>query len=123
MSDNRRKNSSTPKRVFIKLNVESPQSNISPTALNSRKLSTDFTTCFSEESTFSNRPQSFMSPPKPLPKGKPPLSPNITSKFESPQKSIAKSLKFRELSKSFVLTRSKFLEKVMSENLKLGVST
>jgi hypothetical protein len=128
------RNPHSAKRVFIKLNIDNIKTNqdISPVSI--RKRSVDLSSPKNLDSSYEPiQFSSFQSPPKGGPRGKPPLSPNITnisnisgissigSRTESPAKAQNKSAKYRQLSKGFVLSKQKFIEKVQYENNKLGV--
>jgi hypothetical protein len=140
MADGKKKSNPTTrnlqaaKRVFIKLNIDSSKSNQDSSPISVRKRSVDLSSPKQVDSAFESvQFSSFQSPSKPGPRGKPPLSPNICglsnisgvssigSRNDSPQKVQNKSAKFRQLSTGFVLTKQKFIEKVLVENNKLGV--
>lgn len=128
MADNRKKNNPSAckfyivKRVFVKLNVESPVSSVSPTRNNFRKLSTNFASCFMGKSMPLIKTQVLMlSPHKSKGKIRPEISLGKSLKMENCVENTVKLVKLRELSKSFVINKTKFLEKVACENLKLGV--
>ena len=128
------RNSHLAKRVFIKLNIDNLKTTQDSSPKNIRKRSVDLSSPKLQDSAYDSiQFSSFQSPPKPGPRRKPPLSPNITSisntsgpsntssKTDSPVKAQRKSAKYRQLSTGFVLTKQKFIEKVQNENNKLGV--
>ena len=128
------RNPHSAKRVFIKLNIDSSKTSKDISPMNIRKKSFDLNSPkHIDSSNESIQFSSFQSPLKVAPRGKPPLSPNITnisnisgissigSRTESPSKVQNKSAKYRQLSTGFVLSKQKFIEKVQFENNKLGV--
>ena len=90
--------------------------------MHARKLSADNSPGIFEEPQVRSPTRLHTSPVKNIPRGKPPLSPNVSSKLETPPKENLKQKKCRELSKAFVLTKEKFIIKAQNENLKLGFS-
>ena len=129
MAENKRNNSLSStrkdysaKRVYIRLNIDSLANSVSSTPVNSRKYSADLSSTFNDETSNEVQANSFQSPIKRImPRGKPPLSPNLYSKFESPQKNPSKNIRCRELSKAFVLSKQKHMLKIQNENLKFGI--
>jgi len=119
--------------VFIKLNLEGVGVS-SSTPINSRQKSAEiYSPKQVDNGVNSYQYLSFQSPTRLPLKGKPPLSPNISSisntsnlsstasKTDSPAKVQSKSKRYRQLSVGFVLSKEKFIEKVINENNKLGV--
>jgi hypothetical protein len=105
--------------VFIKLSTDNGTINTLNTPSNSRNLSANFSPTFFDQV----ESKTFESPiRKIVPNRKPPLSPNIPQKFQSPQKTHQKSTKYRQLSVSFILSKAKFQQKVQNEQLKLRPS-
>ena len=111
------------KRVFIRLNIDSnTTSSVNTTPVNTRKHSVDLSPVLLEESPTMTKGKVTTSPIRRINRGKPPLSPNVSNKLETPPKDNKKSHRCRQLSKSFVLAKDKFIIKVQNEDQKLGLS-
>lgn len=101
-----------------------------------RKISSDLNSPKQDEQMLDlGHYSSFQSPVKKFPAGKPPLSRIINSspdieglssieiKLESPSKNMIRSMKFRQLSAEYMLSKAKFMQKVVNESKKLGFAS